>query len=158
MSEAFLKAAANYCAWAESIADDVDAETRKALELLNDLYTEALKLGVPEKVESGLAETSISDSEWQDKYIRFANLHVKRYSSIYNPLEIPPEYPVVNDMPGDLASIYRDIADGMHLHVLGKDDAAFDHWSRTFRKHWGRHAIEAIHALHCYFTNENRWS
>jgi hypothetical protein len=156
MSEAFFKAATEYIAWAQSEPGDPETEARKALGLLSELYNQALRLAVATG-KPPLKETRVSDAEWQDAHDRFRVLPVRHYSTVYNPLAVPAETPVVNDLSGDLASIYRDIADGMALHAEGRPADAFDHWSRSFRNHWGRHANEAIHALHCHFAVGNSW-
>jgi hypothetical protein len=54
----------------------------------------------------------------------------------------------------DLADIYRDIKNGLWLHENRHSTEAIWEWKHSFNTHWGRHAVGALHALHCYMADE----
>ncbi len=67
--------------------------------------------------------------------------------------EIPAAPPTVSMFADDLSDIYADLRVGLDLvaHAGGAipDDAVW-HWSFAFRRHWGRHALNALSAIHTW--------
>jgi hypothetical protein len=56
-----------------------------------------------------------------------------------------------------LADIYRDLQQGLQLYDDGRfAEAAFE-WSIGFWSHWGRHAVDAIRAIHL-LRSEHGWT
>ncbi|HZL27638.1 MAG TPA: DUF5063 domain-containing protein [Acidobacteriaceae bacterium] len=73
------------------------------------------------------------------------------YRLIYHPLENDPDDPMHGSLVDDLSDIWWDIKPGLNLLERKSDDWApevFWDWKESFQTHWGRHAIEALRALH----------
>ncbi len=92
--------------------------------------------------------------EWQRLYARLGSLPFGYYGVVFDPHTIPPEEPVIGDLADDLADIYRDLKDGMNLWTAGHHVEAVCHWRQHFGFHWGRHAADAIRALHVWLERE----
>ena len=65
---------------------------------------------------------------------------------------MPPEKAVVGSLADDIADIYRDVVSGLRAFQSGLRAEAIWEWGFNFRDHWGRHATEAIKALHAWLA------
>jgi hypothetical protein len=74
---------------------------------------------------------------------------------MFDPLQDPPEEPVVGHTSDDIGDIYRDVARGLALFDSGRRDEAGWEWGFNFRIHWGEHATGAMRAFHAYLAQEN---
>lgn len=156
--EEFAGAAADFCAWSTSSPSGQVQEARAALQHLARLYQLALALReIPDVPEVDVA--SIDDAAWRSAYKRFGALPIGLYRSIFSPLSLTNSEPEleVGDLADDLADIYRDVSAGLAVFREGWFDSAEWKWAWSFRNHWGRHATGAIHALHCWFADEDVW-
>ena len=99
---------------------------------------------------------SVSDDEWKAVFeYSLAQLPLRHYGEVYDPLLMPPEEPVVGDVADDIADIYRDVATGLRLFDAGDEAEALWEWGFLFRIHWGEHASSAIRVLHAYLAQED---
>jgi hypothetical protein len=100
-------------------------------------------------------EEDISDEEWNRVFKRFGALPFNYYSTFFSPAKLLEEDPVVGDLADDLADIYRDIKAGLWLYDHGHTTQAVWAWRYTFQIHWGRHATNALYALHAWSADSS---
>lgn len=151
-TEKFVSAAREYCSWAEREALTPEEEVKKAIYLIASLYLNALVLsrdGAGEDIDG----KEVTNEEWKLILKRFSSFPFNYYSVSYSPANLE-EKPVTGNVADDLADIYRDIKDGLWLYDNGHRVEAVWEWKQTFNTHWGRHAVSALHALHCYIADE----
>jgi hypothetical protein len=150
--DAFASEARRFVAWARG--EDADAMTAAAaLRRVVALYGEALRLPNTVEVPPSLDEVAqVSEDEWRLVFDHAQTLPLRHYGEVFDPLELPPEDPVVGDVADDIADIYRDIASGLRLFDSGRSSDALWEWGYNFRVHWGKHAGGAIRALHAYLA------
>jgi hypothetical protein len=97
--------------------------------------------------------SEVTNEKWQEIFNRFTSLPFNYYSVSFSPSNVE-EAPVIGDVADDLADIYRDIKNGLWLHANRHSTEAIWEWKHSFNTHWGRHAVGALHALHCYMADE----
>ena len=71
------------------------------------------------------------------------------YREFFEPDPAPEQGSVVGDIGGDVLDIYNDIKAGCLLFDRGETNEAIWHWLFLHGVHWGRHAVDALFALHC---------
>lgn len=153
-AEAFSLIAKEYCSWAEgfTVTQEEDG-VKEAIVFLVTLYSGALKL-----LENGCGNEvkarEVTDKEWKVIYTRFGLLPFNHYSASFSPAKLDGEQ-CAGDIADDLADIYRDLKDGLWLFENGNVTEAVWEWKQTFTMHWGRHAVSALNALHCYMADES---
>ncbi len=108
-------------------------------------------VGCGEDVE----EERISDDQWKRVFKRFESLPFNHYSTFFSPAKLHEEEPVVGDLADDLADMYRDIKAGLSLYDRGHRTEAVWAWRYSFQIHWGRHATNALYALHAWWADES---
>jgi hypothetical protein len=70
------------------------------------------------------------------------------YRKIFDPYE-PSTQPEVMGMPADdFADIFRDVQDGLTKWRRGESGEALWEWRFGLENHWGKHLVEALHALY----------
>ena len=150
----FVEVARKFCAWAEAEPTPAKTEAKTAIRLLADLTSAIMaipNLGCGEDVE----EERISEFEWSRIYKRFGSLPFNHYSTFFSPAKFHEQKPVVGDLADDLADVYRDIKAGFWLYDHGHTTEAVWTWRNGFQTHWGRHATNALYALHAWWADEN---
>ncbi len=105
--------------------------------------------GLDNRVES----ERLTSEAWWAIYGKFKSLPFQYYSTYFQPFQVEEEG-VTGDLADDLTDIYADLKAGLHLHDSGHVVAAIGEWRALFSIHWGRHAVSALHALHCYIVDE----
>jgi hypothetical protein len=153
----FAEAARAFCDWAEAPPGKPSAEARRALGLLLRVYSAAIELRDPPRIDHDLEGDSLSHEEWKSFYARFGALPFNYYGSVFDPLVMPPEQSVTGDLADDLADIYGDLREGLSLEHAGHLPEAVAAWTFSFQHHWGRHAASAINALHNWVEREVAW-
>lgn len=147
--ERFAEAANAYIAWARAEPGDPRNEVVVALGHLARIYGLALKLpdvyGEPDAPD-------VPADEQQAVHQRFSLLPVGMYGVCFNPQVLPPEAPDVGHIVDDLSDIYTDLRRGQLLHLRGHIDSAAWEWRFHFTVHWGRHAVDALRALHAWLA------
>lgn len=140
--------ARDFCELIEQCDSASDLLCRGRL-LLAKLYASALEL---DSTEPGEDDNSryISHADWQAVHERLTVLldpH-NRYEASLHPTENAELATAF--LADDFADIWRDLKEG--LNTLSdrpnlRADVFFD-WKFTFEIHWGRHAVNALAALH----------
>lgn len=148
----FINIARDYCEWAEGAPLPEENELKKAVELLANLYVAIVKVktnGCGEEIDT----TDVTDEEWGTVFKRFSSFPFQYYSVSFSPANTKDK-PVMGDLADDFSDIYRDIKNGLWLYNKGHQTEAIWDWKNSFKTHWGRHAVSALHALHCYAADE----
>ncbi len=70
------------------------------------------------------------------------------YRTVFDPDPASAEEPVLGDVGDDLLDTYKDVKAGCALYDQGQVQDALWHWSFMHRIHWGKHAVDALAALH----------
>lgn len=155
----FAVEAARFRDWARAGSDSGELAVRQALIRIGALYFAALQL--PPEWSDELADApdteSISGDERRAVYERAAaRLPFTDYARVFDPFVLPPEEPVVGSIGDDVADIYGDIVSGLVEYEAGQTARAIWYWGFQLRSHRGRHATDAIYALHIWLS-ENAW-
>ena len=149
--EAFADAATEFCAWAEGPPSEEAAEAAAARLHLARLYLGALALreATSWADRENWEPPGRTPPEWQDVFRRFGALPFNYYSYT-NPHIMPGEDLFTGDLADDLADIWQDLRVGLWAYRAGDLVAAESEWRSSFKIHWGRHAADALLALHCW--------
>ena len=151
---AFYDQAAAFCAWLE---DDSHASFERSVPLLagwlGALYAAAVDLPdlTPDDHWPDAAEGYESSLPIRKAMEELLGQH-DRYWTVFDPQQ--REASVEASLADDITDIYRDLNAGLELASAGRMDAAIWEWRNSFSRHWGRHAAEAIRALHALWTAE----
>ena len=155
----FAAEASRFRDWARDGTDNGESAVRHALIRVATLYIAALQL--PPEWSDELADAPdakrVSHEECQaiDRAIA-ARLPFEDYARMFDPFTLPPEEPVIGSISDDISDIYRDVVTGLIEYEAGRTAQAIWEWGFGLRSHWGRHATDAIYALHIWLT-ENGW-
>jgi hypothetical protein len=152
--ERFARHAADYEAWARGGEDAGHAAAVEGLRRIGTLVLAALEL--PRLSEDTGEEPpvgTVTDDEWQAVCAACSRLPVDTYGSVFDPLAIPPEEPVLGSLADDIADIYRDVVNGLRQYQAGHRTAAAWEWRFGFENHWGHHAADAMRALVAFITS-----
>ena len=147
----FRGIAEEYCALVEAPPADPDALHAALLDVLARLYAAALALPLVEPENKDLLLDRPTNDEWTTIYAGLRDVlgWLEYYRSIEPyPVEADDE-PSTGSLADDLADIWRDVKQG--LLALESGTAETDvvwNWRDDFGAHWGRHAVDALAALH----------
>jgi len=165
---AFVGAAHRYCSLIESHPADREEWLAEVLHAISILYAAApvvRELGLPsDQGEGGESpksrnipnELRLSNDQWQVIFDHLRNILGKdaAYVAFFNPATADPtkDEPTTGDLADDLADIYRDLKPGLVAWELSTDNYLEDilfQWTHYGHiHHWGRHAVDAMRALH----------
>jgi Domain of unknown function (DUF5063) len=159
---AFTSVAQRYCTLLEHPIRDRDLWLADLHSTLAALYAAAPVLRdiadslPPHPAPQNIPESfRLTNDQWTTLYT-----HLKQtlgpaalYSAHFNPLmAAPTDEPTPGDLADDLADIYRDIKPGLSAFNSGDDaylEDIFYQWlNHGYVHHWGRHAADALRALH----------
>ena len=152
--EEFRQVAAGYCALVEAPQPDRLEYQEALMEMLPRLYLAASVLPHVEPETEELLPDRPTNDEW------FAVL--KRLQSAIGPgdeyrhVEPYPvksrEKPIRWSISDDLADIWKDLKQGLLALETGTPEAdVVFHWRLEFTSHWGRHAVDALAAIHKFY-------
>ena len=158
----FFRAAQKYCSLVESPkADKLDKEIwlENVLAALAQLYATAHTLPKMESQETGQIPGDlfhVGTDEWRSIYQSVAKTlgEARAYWCYFDPNQPPSskDEPVLEDLADDLADIYRDVKPALHAWETNEDkyipEMIVACGDTLFVSHWGRHAVNAIRALH----------
>jgi hypothetical protein len=147
----FAALARQYCTWCEEHqSTDSKSLHYEAICHLAQLYA------------AGLTLPDVDVSDYDDPldppkdaiqaiYRSFGALPFNFYREFFDPhiLDQSNE-PGMGDLADDLTDVYLDLRRGLALLDSGIEAAAAWEWRFSFGIHWGRHAVNALRALHCY--------
>lgn len=157
----FARTARELSEWCLSRPDDGATEARIALTLLARLYSRALALRLPEETNDDVCGVRADEERCRNVFERAAALPFTYYSSVPSPVLEPGVGPAegatVGDLADDITDIYRDLSEGLSLYSTGHLAEAEWAFVFSFRSHWGRHAADAIQALHSWLADTGRW-
>lgn len=154
-ASAFHAAAMAYCAWCHQPRTEPEAEqAREALRSLTKLHSAALDLPRSPPCGGDPVAPEVTDDGWKAIYDSFQGLPFQYSGVVQAPHVDLPGEAVVGDLADDLADVYRDIKDGLALWEHGHPIEAVWHWRFHFAFHWGRHAADALRALHIWLEEE----
>jgi hypothetical protein len=151
--ERFADIARRYCDWAAGSPSGPEQDLRRARLLLTELYHAALNLPDVECGED-IESVPVSPETWKAVCQRFSGLPVSGYWDVFDPLNPEGEAPVFSVLADDFGDIYRDLKESLLLFDGGHIVEAAWEWRFSFRTHWGRHLIGALHALHAHLDKE----
>ena len=148
---AFAEEAERFYSWVSSSPQGEEA-LADGLRRVVALYAAALSLPKPfaPDLPDEDSPAQVNESERIAVHRWASGLLLGCYSEIFNPLQVPPEEPVVGHLGDDLGDIYGDVLEGLRLFQSGKREEAIWEWGFGFQHHWGEHATCAIRALHAY--------
>ena len=152
--ERFAAAVAAFRDWARG-TDTGEAAVRAALLHITRLYLAALELPAVrwDEVVNQPEADRVNDTEWRAVYDATARLPLDYYGSVFYPLIVPPEEsPSIGSVSDDIADLYRDTVSGLRALEAGLRAVAVWDWKFHFRHHWGKHATDAIGALHAWLA------
>jgi len=152
----FYEIARAYCTWAEGAPEESDEKAYQAMKYLASLYKQALILPSADPEDDQLEVEGITKLDSKRIYIRFSSLPFQYYHDAFHPVAQEPEKPTVGDLADDLMDIYIDLKEGVLLYEIGKPTNAVFQWRTTFGFHWGRHAVSALKAMHCYESDADK--
>ena len=116
---------------------------------LAELYSSALYLPAVEPETVTVDETLFTTAQWAELFqsIKEKIGPLDAYWAVCDPTE--KEAPVEGSLAGDISEIYYDLRQDFHLEEKGipRADLLWE-LRESFREHWGRHAIEALKAIH----------
>lgn len=151
---AVAEATRDYCAWCEgNRATDPRQLLREATRHVARLYAAALELPDVDFADHP-DPPDFPKAEWDAMFKSFGALPFNYYWEVYDPAIEGKEESVVGDVADDLTDIYSDLSKGLWLFDRGHAMAAVWSWKFTFDRHWGRHAVSALRALHCHGDGE----
>ena len=152
--ESFAEQARSFQRWIQDSRSQGGALAREALFELTALYVAALRLPSPflEPSDSEAADR-VDDQEFKKVFKWGARLPFNYYGEVFDSTVVPPEEPVVGDLADDVADIYRDVITGLRLFEDGRFNDASWEWGFTFQSHWGKHATDAIRAIHYWLAS-----
>jgi hypothetical protein len=154
--EDFARETRVFCRWATG-EDGTKTSAKAALRRIASLYNAALYLPPTSMIETSgdTPNVEIPSDALGAVLSRAAELPVDIYWEVFDPLTQLPEEPVAGSIVDDLGDIYRDVAVGLMLFEAGDSGEALWQWAFHFEIHWGKHATEAMRALHAYCSSEN---
>jgi hypothetical protein len=141
-----------YCAWAEGDPGQAALEAATARRLLAELYH--LALALPDTTVRS-DDADVPQGDWKRVYQRFRVLPFNYYS-VVDPLTVPSGETMTGDLADDLADVWCDLAAGRKLLAAGRAADAYAAWRWRFDVHWGKHAADALQALHSWCAASGR--
>jgi hypothetical protein len=138
--EKFLGLAISYCELVENYkSNNENNRLNQLLISVSSLYAEAMFL----------PEVEPKNDEVSDLNFDLPNVNLEKnetYWVVFEPYTL--EEPVRGSLSDDLIDIYKDLKEGALLYQRGEQLEAIWHWKFNFEIHWGRHALNAMRALH----------
>ena len=152
------KAAANYCAWIESLPllpnveresdQATDAQGRRTKDARTQLLAVVAAASLLESVDIPDGEESDCDvlhDAWQEVYSRTAALGISYYREVPYGEDLTDDLSrSIGDLGDDLADTWRDLKRGLLMWEEGKHASAAWEWRFHFLCHWGTHAVDAL--------------
>jgi hypothetical protein len=151
----FAAEAARFRDWARDGTDSGELAVRNTLVRVMTLYLTALELPLEwsDELDDAPDAKGISDDErWAIDRSIAARLPFSDYARVFDPFVFPPEEPVAGPISDDIADIYREVVGGLIEYEAGRIAQAIWEWGFGLRSHWGRHATDAMHALHIWLA------
>lgn len=151
-ANAFAEIAEGYCTWCEGLSLGPEPEVLAATWLAK-LYAAALALPgvVPEDGEHTFA---VDPDRMARAKSNLAAFNGSYYRVFFDPHPHLTDEAGLGDVGDDLFDTYKDLALGLVVLANGHPNDAIWHWQFHHRFHWGRHAVGALFALHCFHISK----
>lgn len=155
LANRFSTVAQAFCAAVDSAeASDKNAFLMRIYRELPRLIEAALQLPQTEPTDSTESDASprLSHEEWKRVYdvVAAKTGEWDCYWQVFDPTKT--DEPVAASLADDIADIYRDLSAGIVLNRAQQcppQDIIWD-WRTSFYTHWGKHAIDAMQAIHSH--------
>jgi len=146
----FRERAQAFCQIVESAAG---LERKTFLDLLEttlaQVYAAAVVLPFVEPATSDVPDSCFAVEQWSGLWqtLRDKLGAADSYREVFDPTE--KEEAIDMSLSQDIAEIYQDLKEALEIEKLGiqQADLHWD-WNHEFRNHWGKHALNALNALH----------
>jgi hypothetical protein len=157
-ANAFVSTATRFCLLLEHPVRERDLWLADVLVTLSAVYASAphlRELPVPEGGEQIPQAFRLTNDEWNALYTHLKHTlgEQARYNAHFAPtVAKATDDPSEGDLADDLADIYRDLRPGLSAWNTGDDrylgDVLYQWVHYGYVHHWGRHAVNAMRALH----------
>jgi hypothetical protein len=145
--QSFHARARRYCELLEALGRDEPTDARQLASALGELYAAATQLPHRSPADVATEPAAPPDSTAVRHALQAVFGELDRYWTVFDPGH--RDEPVEASLADDLADVYSDVKQGlMVLDETGDMDEATWHWRDSFWSHWGRHATEALRAMH----------
>jgi Domain of unknown function (DUF5063) len=157
-TDQFAQQATLFEAWILESSTQGQQFAHEAVKHLIQLYLATLEL--PSHADGGLHHVPDAQGISDEVMHRAADslrgrLPFDLYGTVFDPQIVPPEESSIGSLADDLLDIYRDVATGLREYERGLPAKAIWEWGFNFQHHWGRHATDAIRALHGWLYHAN---
>jgi Domain of unknown function (DUF5063) len=154
-AEDFAAIARRFCATIEELRGVERLELLWGLaELLPLLYAAAVELPDVEPTSAEAASDAVSADQWKAVTRGLGEvLGRDAYATVLEPLGKADDATFAS-LTDDLGDIYRDLKVGLGVLDDGSPKDAIWEWRFGFSTHWGRHAVEALRAIHALLEHE----
>ena len=143
--ETFEAVATRYCVWLDGHTQVKATDFQAVAALLAELVAEALTL--PDVFE----EDSGPKGETESTIPRLSVEGRDFYWQLAEPWSVESPEVMGGILGGDLAEVYHDLKEGLHLYHSGGPSAQIHacwEWRFGFYTHWGAHATSALSAIY----------
>jgi len=151
LSDSFAELVGAFCAWCERGAEPISRA--QAERWFARLHASALELPDVEPTDD-LGPPDVPEAALEAAKARIAPLWGSYYRMVFDPNPLESDTPVVGDLGDDLQDVYLDLRRGLAMLNHGEVENAIWYWKFSHQTHWGRHATEALYAIHAYFNND----
>jgi hypothetical protein len=152
----FAERARGFQLWIEESQSEGGSLAREALLQLVGLYNAGLELPSPFLSAAGEEHSMrLGNAEVDRVRLWCGRLPFNLYSEVFDSTVVPADEPVIGDISDDISDIYLDVVTGLRLFDAGQFDHALWEWGFNFRIHWGKHATDAIRAIHLWLVSND---
>ena len=154
----FAVVAKKFCALVDS-APDIDRSefVAQVYRVLSKLIDEAVQMPDVERSDNQRRRSplNVRHQEWERLYNALKEKlgDWNLYRQVFDPTQ--DNEAIFGSLADDLADIYGDLRKGLELNDAcpsQREDAIWE-WRVLFYSHWGKHAIDALQAIHSHLQN-----
>lgn len=100
--------------------------------------------------DTSLDPDALGHDEWHKLFVALSDQlgDHNTYRGTFDPYEDPEEAPVTGSLADDISDVYEDLIRGLRKWRRGESGEALWEWRFGLESHWGKHATDAIRALH----------
>ena len=147
----FRSVAESFVAFVDESAEGPrDPLVRELERRIAELYVAALSLPQPGELRSTQPTSSMRHDEAASLMRRLSRQlgDYDFYNLVFDPYDFVDSTPVTGSLADDVTDIYRDLKNGLVAYDAGETEDAVWEWRFEFDSHWGRHAANALYAIH----------
>lgn len=150
--------AQNFCSLVDSGSDiDRSEFVAQVYRILPKLINGAIEMPVVQSDnQQRRSPSDVRHHEWERLYngLKEKLGDWDQYRQVFDPTRESDA--IVGSLADDIADIYRDLKKGLQLkeeHSCQPEQALWE-WRFLFSTHWGKHAIDALQAIHSHYQND----